>query len=251
LTLTVGPVDVPPPWIGEVDVVVLAVADDGIVPLTEMLAARSGVGPRHVVLHLSGSRDHSVLAALAASGAAVGSLHPLQTLVDPVRAPDHLRGAWAAVEGMPHAVATADRLARDIGLRPFRVRPEDKLRYHAAAVFASNYFVVVEAIAERLLRQAGLPDDAWAALLPLVAGTLDNLRREGPVGALTGPVARGDAETLAGNLSAIGRSEAALYRALGTVALELARMRGLDEERAAQVARALATDLRPERPAGG
>ena len=229
LTLTVGPTGAPPPWIGDVAVIVLAVPDDAIPALATALAASRRVCADHTVLHLSGSRGSDALGALAPSGAALGSLHPLQTLVEPERTPDHLRGAWAAVEGMPRAVEIAERLARDVGLRPFRLRPEAKSLYHAGAVFASNYFVVVEAVAERLLRKAGLAEgEAWAALLPLVAGTLDNLSGQGPLAALTGPVARGDVDTVARHLAVLEGTEAELYRGLGEAALELARHRGMN-----------------------
>ena len=249
LTLTVGASAGPPPWLAAVNVIVLAVPDDAIVPLAGALARHRAIKTDQVVLHLSGLLGHTALEALSPSGAALGSLHPLQTLVEPERAPEHLRGAWAAVEGMPQAVAAAERLARDIGLRPFRVRAEDKPRYHAGAVFASNYFVVVEAIAQDLLCSIGLSEaDAWAALAPLVAGTLDNLRRQGPPGALTGPVARGDAETVMRHLAVLAGEDRELYRRLGSVALELARRRGLDEAAAAHVTQVLATDPRPGRP---
>lgn len=249
LTLTVGASDDPPPWLAAANVIVLAVPDDAIAPLAAALAHHSVIKPHQVVLHLSGLLGHTALEALSSSGAAIGSLHPLQTLVEPERAPEHLRGAWAAVEGMPQAAAVAERLARDIGLRPFRLRAEDKARYHAGAVFASNYFVVVEAIAQDLLCSTGLSEaDAWAALAPLVTGTLDNLRRQGPPGALTGPVARGDAETVMRHLAVLAGEDRELYRRLGSVALELARRRGLDEAAAVRVMRALATDPPPGRP---
>ena len=248
LSLTVGPDDTAPPWLDDVAVVVLAVPDDAIPPLAQLLARSGHIKPEQVILHLSGSRGHDALQALQSTGAALGSLHPLQTLVEPDRAPLHLRGAWAAVEGMPRAVQEAERLARAIGLRPFRLQPEHKLLYHVAAVFASNYFVVVEAMAEQLMRQAGLSEaDAWAALRPLVRGTLDNLVREGPLKALTGPVLRGDAETLRRHLEVLPEDAADVYRGLATVALELARRRGLDDASAAKVARALAIDPSPSR----
>lgn len=243
LTLTVGAADEPPPWLAAASVVVLAVPDDAIAPLARSLARTGSLAAPQVVLHLSGLLDHTALAALSSSGAALGSLHPLQTLVEPEQVPEHLRGAWAAVEGAPQATATAERLARDIGLRPFRVRPEDKARYHAGAVFASNYFVVVEAVAQDLLQSTGLSEtEAWSALAPLVGGTLDNLARQGPLGALTGPVARGDGETVARHLAALSGDQRELYRQLGMLALDLARRRGLEAGAAARVARALATD---------
>src|SRR5437879_2626127 len=116
--------------------------------------------------------------------------------------------------------------------------------YHAGAVFASNYFVVVEAVAQRLLRHAGLSDaEAWQALRPLVEGTLANLLHQQPTDALTGPVVRGDDTTIRRHLASLTKDDALLYRALGRAALELAEKRGMGEATAARVADALATDL--------
>ena len=131
-------------------------------------------------------------------------------------------------------------------MRPFRIPSKAKPIYHASAMFASNYFVVVEAVAQRLLRHAGLSDaEAWQALRPLVEGTLENLTRQEPLAALTGPVARGDTATVRRHLEALTSDDAGLYRALGRAALELAQKRGMDEATAAQVATALATDVPP------
>lgn len=226
--------------------VILAVRDDAIRPLAESLAAARAVAEPHVVLHLSGSQGQEALGALVTSRAALGSLHPLQTIVEPERAPARLKGAWAAVEGMPRAIETGERLAQDLGMRPFRISTKAKPIYHAGAVFASNYLVVVEAVAQRLLRHAGLSDaDAWAALKPLVEGTLENLSRNEPREALTGPVARGDTATVIRHLEGLAMDDAILYRALGRAALELAQKQGMDEATAGRVADALATDVPP------
>jgi predicted short-subunit dehydrogenase-like oxidoreductase (DUF2520 family) len=246
LALTVGPGDAPPPWIARPAVVILAVRDDAIRPLAGALAAAGAIDPRQVVLHLSGVHGQEALGPLVGSRAALGSLHPLQTISEPERAAERLKGAWAAVEGMPRAVETAEQLAQDVGLRPFRIASQAKPMYHAGAVFASNYFVVVEAVAQRLLRHAGLTEaEAWQALRPLVEGTLENLGRLGPLGALTGPVARGDEATIRRHVEALTQDDAALYRVLGRAALELAQKRGMDEGTAARIAAALATDLPP------
>jgi predicted short-subunit dehydrogenase-like oxidoreductase (DUF2520 family) len=104
--------------------------------------------------------------------------------------------------------------------------------------------VVVEAVAQRLLRHVGLSDEqAWEALQPLVRGSFENLLRDGPSAALTGPVLRGDVATIARHLEALTIDDANLYRALGRAALELAVKRGLDQPTAERVADALATDL--------
>ncbi|HEV8381930.1 MAG TPA: Rossmann-like and DUF2520 domain-containing protein [Gemmatimonadales bacterium] len=246
LTLTIGDGANPPPWIGDVEVVVLTVRDDAILPLATSLATARAVTERHVVLHLSGAQGQEALGPLVTSRAALGSFHPLQTIVEPKLAPARLKGAWAAVEGMPRAIEAGEKIARDLGMRPFRIATKSKAIYHAGAVFASNYLVVVEAIAQRLLRHAGLSDaDAWAALRPLVEGTFENLSRHEPREALTGPVVRGDTATLVRHLQSLAVDDAKLYRALGRAALELAQKQGMDEETAEKVAAALATDLPP------
>ncbi|MGH7529937.1 MAG: Rossmann-like and DUF2520 domain-containing protein [Gemmatimonadales bacterium] len=246
LTLSVGDGDTPPPWIDETHVVILAVRDDAIRRLADALARARAVVERQTVLHLSGCQGQEALGALVPTRAALGSLHPLQTIAEPERAPARLRGAWAAVEGMPRAIAVGERLAADLGMRPFRIATKAKPIYHAGAVFASNYLVVVEAVAQRLLRHAGLDEgDAWAALRPLVDGTLENLSRDEPKAALTGPVVRGDTATIVRHLESLALDDAKLYRALGRAALELAQKRGMDEATALRVAEALATDVPP------
>jgi predicted short-subunit dehydrogenase-like oxidoreductase (DUF2520 family) len=246
LELTVGPADEPPAWIAQAGVLILAVRDDAIRPLAESLARAEAVQAEQVVLHLSGVQGQEALGPLVPSRAALGSLHPLQTISDPERAPERLKGTWAAVEGMPRAVQAAEGLAEELGMRPFRLTSRQKAIYHAGAVFASNYFVVVEAVAQRLLRHAGLSDtEAWQALRPLVEGTFANLTRQEPKEALTGPVARGDVETIRRHLASLTQDDGLLYRALGRAALELAEKRGMDEQTVAAVAEALAIDLPP------
>ncbi|OLB52211.1 MAG: hypothetical protein AUI08_01165 [Gemmatimonadetes bacterium 13_2_20CM_2_65_7] len=241
-----GDGDKPPPWIAEADVVILAVRDDAITPLATSLAKARVITERHVVLHLSGVQGQEALGPLVSSRAGLGSLHPLQTIVEPELAPDRLKGAWAAVEGMPRAVEAGEQIARDLGMRPFRIATKAKAIYHAGAVFASNYLVVVEAVAQRLLRHAGLSDaDAWAALRPLVEGTLENLSRHEPREALTGPVVRGDSATIIRHIESLAVDDAKLYRALGRAALELAQKQGMSEKLAEKVAAALTTDLPP------
>ena len=226
-----------PPWLDEVDVVILAVPDDALAEVARALDATGSVGERHTVLHLSGVLGAGVLGPLRSSGAAVGSLHPLQSLSDPMSAPERLRGAAAAIEGETRAMGVAAELARAVGLIPVGVPSRAKPLYHAAAVFASNYLVAVAATARRLLVTAGVPeDDAWRLLVPLIRGTVENMILQGPEEALTGPVARGDVETIRRHLHALPNVEADLYRALGRAALRLVE---LDGERRGEIEREL------------
>ena len=226
-----------PRRLSEVDLVLLAVPDDAVFGVARDLAATGFVGRRHTVLHLSGVLDRAALLSLDHSGAALGSLHPLQTFTDPESAPARLRGAVATVEGDDRAVASGERLARILGLRPIRIAGESKIRYHAGAVFASNYIVAVAEVARQILVEAGLPPEAaWQGLQGLIRGTFESLVAGAPVTALTGPISRGDVATVRKHLAALGGEQASLYRALGRVALGLAT---LDSDRRSELERAL------------
>jgi predicted short-subunit dehydrogenase-like oxidoreductase (DUF2520 family) len=124
-------------------------------------------------------------------------------------------------------------------MRAVRLAPGAKAAYHAGAVMASNYAVVLADVAARLARQAGVgADEAVALYLPLMRGTVANLAA-GPAAALTGPVRRGDEATVRRHLAALGPEDRALYRALGLLALRIAREAGLGDGPAAAVERAL------------
>ncbi len=218
-----------PAWVADVDVLVLAVRDDALAALAAELSRAGKLSERQVVLHLSGVLDATVLESLRSCGCKLGSLHPLQSLSDPETAPERLRGAAGAIEGDAAAVDRAEQLATAVGLKPLRMSSESKPLYHAAAVFASNYMVTVAAAAHRLLERAGVsPEDARDALAPIIRGTVENIVRRGPEEALTGPIARGDIATIRKHLNSLSTKEAALYRALGHAALDLAHL-GDDE----------------------
>jgi len=174
----------------DADVVLLAVPD------AEIANAAAAVERGPLVGHCSGA---TTLAPLAPHEAF--SLHPLMTV--PADGPSALAGASAAVAGItPRARGVAHRLALHLGLTPIDVADEDRAAYHAAASIASNLLVTLEASAERLAASAGVDR---AALVPLVRATVENWASIGPERALTGPIARGDHETVARQRQAIAQ----------------------------------------------
>lgn len=222
--------------------ILLAVPDGVIAAVASGIAAQ--VSPEQVVLHLSGVHDRTALAVLAARGAACGSLHPLQTVPDPATAVERWRGAYAGVEGDARAVAEAERLARLLGLIPVRLPVGAKALYHAAAVAASNYVVTLAGLAARLASEAGLPPElADRIYRPLLAGAAANLAEARPAAALTGPIRRGDLETVQAHLAALGAGDRRIYAALGLETVRLAREGGLEPEIAARLDRVLAAAL--------
>lgn len=209
------------PVVAAASVVLLAVPDDRIAEVAARLLATGHVGPDHTVLHISGRVDRRALAVLEPTGAALGSLHPLQTF----RNQDGggvLSDVPAIVEGDPRAVAAARAVAQSLRMHPIvEIPAAGKPGYHAAAVFASNYVVVLAAIAERLGRDAGL-DVSWKLFLPLMRQTLDDLGSHHPAESLTGPIRRGDVGTVRAHLDALDEPLRGLYAALGREALGLA-----------------------------
>lgn len=215
---------------------VLAVPDSALGDVAYDLSLAGPAPPGCAALHLSGALSTDALGPLHAAGYSVGSLHPLQAVADPWSAGDRLVGSAFAVAGEPAAVATARRLVDGLGGRALLIPPTLRPLYHAAAVFASNYLVALIAIAVRLLQEASVPEeDALPAILPLVRGTLDNLEKLGVPAALTGPIPRGDADTVRLHLARLSAEDRELYSALGRELLRLAHAAGLDERRAAEI----------------
>ncbi len=236
-----GPVSKPPAGCR----VLLAVPDRAIAGVAAQVAGLGRAEKGCVALHLSGAQSARVLQPLADAGYAVASLHPLQTLADPRRGAERLRGAFFAFEGEPAARGAAGEIVEAAGGRMLEVHEADKASYHAACVFASNYVVTCAGVAARLLAGAtGVSaSEAVAALRPLWRGAVANLEDLDPGRALTGPVARGDIETIRANLAALEGDTRDLYRQLGLQALELSRDLGLEEGLAA----AIEAELRGER----
>jgi predicted short-subunit dehydrogenase-like oxidoreductase (DUF2520 family) len=214
-------------------IVILAVPDTALPEVVHDLAAAGPAPAGCAVLHLSGALSTDVLTLLHGAGYAIGSMHPLMAVADPWLAGDRLLGAAFALGGEPAAVAAARRIVSALGGRPLVIAPQARPLYHAAAVLASNALVGLAAAAARMLGEAGVPDDdALPALLPLMRGTLDNIEQLGARAALTGPIARGDVDTVRLHLARLSPGDRVLYCGLGLELLRLARDAGLDEERA-------------------
>jgi predicted short-subunit dehydrogenase-like oxidoreductase (DUF2520 family) len=204
----------------------LATPDDALADTARALAAAGALRPADVAFHCSGALASAVLAPLRARGALLAGVHPLKSFADPAAAIAGFAGTFCACEGDPAALAALAPLFDAIGARRFDVEPAHKILYHAAAVLACNHLVALIDAALRCMEGAGVGrDTGWAALLPLVEGTLANIGRGGTAGALTGPVARGDRATVCAEIAATGAVDVdigAAYRVLSLLALRLA-----------------------------
>jgi predicted short-subunit dehydrogenase-like oxidoreductase (DUF2520 family) len=225
--------------------VFLTVPDGAIALFVHDVARADVVPPSVAFVHCSGALGLGVLGPLGTAHA-VGSFHPLQSFPRP-RPPEAFRGSLVAIDARTPALRRRlERLARDLGAKPRGVAEADRVVYHAAAVLASNYLVALAGQAVELLETIGWSEsEAVAGLIPLMRGALDEVNRRGPTAALTGPIRRGDVETVTRHLEALaGRPRTAdLYRMLGQIALEIAVRAGLEPTAARRVNRALTRNV--------
>jgi predicted short-subunit dehydrogenase-like oxidoreductase (DUF2520 family) len=210
------------------DITFLTVPDGEIVRVAATIAATGvALGGRSLV-HCSATHGPDVLSAARLTTATVGAFHPLQALAGPQSAA-LLAGSSFAIEAPPPLRATLIAIAGDLGGHVLELPARGRALYHAAAVLAGNAPLALLARATSLLEEAGVDRaDAHRALAALLSGAASNAAAAGPASALTGPVVRGDAATVARHLDVLSAdpNTRELYRRLALEALALAGPEG-------------------------
>ncbi len=215
----------------ETSVLFIAVPDDQIKYVGRALAKAASLQKNALVVHTSGLLPSDVLSPIRSRGTAVCSFHPCYTFTE------DFNGEWndaaIALEGNPQDCNRLASLARSIGAKPFILSKADKTLYHAGCTMASNYLVSLMAIVQNLLPK-DLQSKGMEHLSPLITATLHNMEQHGIENALTGPIQRGDIQTVKKHLIALKAVDPDFidsYIDLGRVALHIARRRGLPEEK--------------------
>ena len=185
------------------DLLVVATRDDVIEEVAADIAGRIPPRPGGGAVHLSGLVSVSALEPLAGAGYATGSFHPLQTIPTPEAGAAKLAGAWVGITGNELRPAL-ENLAESLGMESFELADDTKALYHAAAAAAANFPLGSLAMSSDLFAAAGVP---FEAARPLVEAIVANAFELGPRAALTGPVARGDVDTVAGQMAAVAAAE--------------------------------------------
>ena len=225
------------------DIVLITVPDGRIEEACLTVARTPGALAGKKVIHMSGALTLAALAPAAAAGADILVVHPLQTFAD-------TEGATASLPGSTFGVTCAESLREwaegfvsSLSGRALFIPDEDKALYHAAAAMACNLMVMVEYGAQVACRRLGIADEASTeALEPLVRATAGNVARLGPAGALTGPLARGDVETLEAHLEALDGCDpelARMYRAVSSWGLRLVEEKGEVDRRVVDAMRSV------------
>lgn len=208
------------------NLLMLATIDRVLEQTAERIAAAATLPKGTIAFHCSGAFPGEAIGVLRDLGAVVGSLHPLQAFASPEEALVLLPGSWFAVEGDPRATGPLANLARVVGGKPVKIGAEDKALYHAAAAVTSNCLVAIAHLGTDMLGAVpAFSRDPFTPLRFLLRGTLRNLERLGPDEALTGPIVRGDVETVRAHVAALRRGNRKLlpaYRRAASVTLAAA-----------------------------
>jgi len=241
-TTSTGPI---PRSVSDANTIILAVRDDQI---DDAIAELIDTGPGNrlatgtVVLHTSGSAEPELIPRLSERGLGGGTFHPLIPFANPEKVPELLKKAWIGIDGDDLARATSRRIAGHIGSRTLEIPPGGKPLYHAAAVMSSNFPVVLAELASEVLSAIGIPErSAQQAVRGLMEAAVSNLSDHSPTEALTGPLVRGEVDTILRHLAALrGDADArAVYKRLSLAALTMASQRGVPPETITELQRAL------------
>lgn len=224
-------------FVGDADCVLISVPDDAVPTVAEKLGQREDLGGKFVI-HAAGSIGLEPLEPAARAGAEILAIHVLQAVPDVEAGLERIPGSWFGVTCAEHLKPWAEEYVGVLGGKVMWVSEEERVLYHASAALTSNYLVVLCALVEQL----GVSPEPY---LPLMRGTLANIERLGPLKALTGPIARGDAGTVLRHLLEIDEVSpevASAYRVLGESALRAAERADRIDASKAKSVREVLTD---------
>ncbi len=214
------------------DIVIVTTPDDAIGDISKEISSLQ-LKKGQIYLHMSGALSSDVFSGLRHKGCYAASLHPLQAFADIERSLEDLKNTVFTLEGDSSAVDILEDILNICGNRVMLITADGKALYHSAACAASNYLVTLLTISRRLMEAAGLEGGmATEALMPLIHGSIANFKALGGEEAITGPIARGDVNTIAKQLAAIHKYCPELediYSALGKETLKLAASKKLKD----------------------
>jgi predicted short-subunit dehydrogenase-like oxidoreductase (DUF2520 family) len=209
------------------DMVLITTRDDQIAGVCRQLCELKCITSRHLVGHMSGAHSSRILIEARKSAASVFSLHPLQAFADEEKSLADLPNTYFSLEAEDSGLDPIKKILSQMGNPYFTLSPEHKSLYHLSACMLSNYLVTLMASGLSALEKSGIdPKEGFAAMRPLIEGTLANIAQLGPALALTGPIARGDEGTVKQHMAALKNmgldSIRSVYTTMGLKTLDLA-----------------------------
>lgn len=211
------------------DVILISVPDRAIEDVSHRISCCRRLKEEVFVGHTSGALSSESLHHVKAKGCATFSMHPIQTFANLESAVKAMPQSYFGIEGDPEALKLVEEIVTSIGGKPLLMNPDLKPLYHAALCVASNFLVTLLDMAVKLCQGAGIEKErALEVMLPLIETTISNFEQSG-TDALTGPIERGDADTVKKQLNAIETLEpkvVPVYLALARATVSVARERG-------------------------
>jgi predicted short-subunit dehydrogenase-like oxidoreductase (DUF2520 family) len=217
------------------EIVFITTPDRFIQEVCERIATAGAYKPGALVVHMSGAHSLGLLDAARTAGAYRAVLHPLQSLASREQGVRTLPGSYFRVEADPAALETAKDIVKtldgiELVMPKWSSNKESAALYHAGAVAVSNYFVALVDYGLKFYQTLGADKkEALRAVLPLIRGTLHNIETLGIPDALTGPIMRGDTQTVRDHLAAMQKRApqlAGLYKELARQTVSVARDKG-------------------------
>jgi predicted short-subunit dehydrogenase-like oxidoreductase (DUF2520 family) len=226
------PVNLTDPRLLQASILLMTTSDSAIAEVARSIS-RMGKGKNawkgKVVLHTCGSLPSSVLNSFKSKGAAIGSLHPFQTVPNPQAGVRSLLGCYWGIEGEQQALRVARSWIALLDGVAFRVRPADKALYHLAAFITCPTVVTLMAQAASLLKKIGIPGRISRPMLrQFVAATARNFENLGGNKALTGPAMRGDWNTIRNHRKALRQASPEFVPVYDQLLSAMLRLSGAD-----------------------
>lgn len=215
------------------DITWLCCNDDAIPALVDALSSQARLKPGSFVIHSSGVLNSSLLAPLQTKDCAIASFHPLKAFKSNYLDATAFNQVDCVLEGDADVCDWLQETFSRLGAYVSAIAPEHKAMYHAAACIASNYLITLAACSEELLLKAGLKaQQSRRMLLNLMQGNVTNIQQSERIAdALTGPLGRGDLNTIALHLKAMENTNMLpLYKAAGLATLPLTQLSTAQQE---------------------
>lgn len=213
----------------ESSMILMAVPDHEVEAMAEGPLLQNVKRPGQILAHTSGVLTADILSSFRGGNRFVCSLHPCTSIIEGSRL--ELEGVPFAIEGDTDGCRRLERLIRYSGGQPFFISKNEKIRYHLACTLVSNYMVSLAAVADDVI--GGTESiGGIRRFLPLMEQTIKNIEAAGIDPALTGPIIRGDVQTVKTHIDSLSHFDALYkdaYIALGRITLDIAARQGLGE----------------------
>lgn len=207
------------------DVYLLSVSDRDIHDCSVDLVENTIIRKNSIVFHCSGSQSSEIMKSVRKAGSFIASIHPVKSFTDSGKAVETFSGTFCGAEGDKEALDILLPAFESIGSRMFRIEPDRKTEFHTATAIVCNYLPVLIDLGAGIYEKAGISREKSLEIMePIVRETIDNILNTSPAEAVTGPIVRGDCNTVEQHIEVlddIGVEERSLYKLLGSMLVDL------------------------------